>query len=489
MLKRHSPLAAGLLCLRFLLGFPLGFLLPAGLMLSFPAVAQSLDEMLVSGKLPDDARFAPGELTLGPVLSGALEEVSAETLSDNREHGFCIAHADDGKAGDDKIDAGKTASDKTGTDINVFALARGEQTGMRLKCGHDASAASGEMHTHPSFSAGIPSAEDFGSIDPGQNAFLVAHPKDGEATAVLVTKKARDLKSIADTDTVTAATAVLRVMVLEFMQGARPAQSAKQHDDDFADLYLSAVCDKLNLSCYHRADTQGRFARVGQIDDVISAKFNPDEQRRGLIGVQFLLDWLGGQDFHLPDSGPQDHALQPGVNSMHAALDQLDAMGRAKWLGAVIFTSPHIITNVRFPTDTGHDFIGLAIPPSGGQKIIEHGGQGLRTFSATEDAINPDAPISRCIRLGEDVTINGGRFSDALFGDISAGQFQHHCFSLRPGSALQLTASEVVSDGFMTTTLVTDGRTSISRTPLADFCPPSRQPIVFCSRKPSFSVP
>ena len=474
MLRRLAPLAAGLLCLP--------------LLLSLPALAQSLDEMLVSGKLPDDARFAPGELTLGPVLSGALEEVSAETLSDNREHGFCIAHADDGKAGDDKIDAGKTASDKTGTDINVFALARGEQTGMRLKCGHDASAASGEMHTHPSFSAGIPSAEEFGSIDPGQNAFLVAHPKDGEATAVLVTKKARDLKSITEPDTVTAATAVLRVMVLEFMQGARPAQSAKQHDDDFADLYLSAVCDKLNLSCYHRADTQGRFARVGQINDVIAAKFNPDEQRRGLVGVQFLLDWLGGQDFHLPDGGPQDLSLQPGVTSMRAALDQLDAMGSAKWLGAVIFTSPHIITNVRFPTDTGHDFIGLAIPPSG-QKIIEHGGQGLRTFSATEDAINPDAPISRCIRLGEDVTINGGRFSDALFGDISSGQFQHHCFSLRPGSALQLTASEVVSDGFMTTTLVTDGRTSISRTPLADFCPPSRQPIVFCSRKPSFSVP
>ena len=37
--------------------------------------------------------------------------------------------------------------------------------------------------------------------------------------------------------------------------------------------------------------------------------------------------------------------------------------------------------------------------------------------------------------------------------------------------------------------LVTDGRTSVSRTPLADFCPPSRQTIVFCSRKPSFSVP
>ena len=43
--------------------------------------------------------------------------------------------------------------------------------------------------------------------------------------------------------------------------------------------------------------------------------------------------------------------------------------------------------------------------------------------------------------------------------------------------------------GFETTTLVTDGRTSVSKTPLADFCPPSRQAIVFCSRKPSFSVP
>ena len=67
MLRRLAPLAAGLLCLPFLL--------------SLPALAQTLDEMLVSGKLPDEARFAPGELTLGPVLSGALEEVSAETLA------------------------------------------------------------------------------------------------------------------------------------------------------------------------------------------------------------------------------------------------------------------------------------------------------------------------------------------------------------------------------------------------------------------------
>jgi hypothetical protein len=468
MLKRQPPLAAGLLCLRFLLGFSLGFLLPAELVLSLPAQAQSLDEMLASGKLPDDARFAPGELTLGPVLSGALEEASAETLLDNREHGFCIA---------------RTSTDKS-ADIEVFALSRGNQMGIRLKCGHDDSTASGEMHTHPSFSAGIPSTEDFGSVDPAQSGFLVAHPQDGEATAVLLTRKARDLKSVTDPNTTASSTAVIRVMVLEFMQGARPAQNGKQHDDDFADLYLSAVCEKLNLSCYHRAATPGRFARVGQINDVISAKFNPDEQRRGLIGVQFLLDWLGGKDFHLTD-----RSLQPGVTSMSAALDQLAAMGSAKWLGAVIFTSPHIITNVRFPTDAGHDFIGLAIPPSGDQKIIETGGKGLRTFSATEDAFDPDAPISRCIRLGEDVTIDGGRFNDALFGDISAGQFQHHCFSLRPGSALQLTASEVVSDGFMTTTLVTDGRTSISKTPLADFCPPSRQTIVFCSRKPSFSVP
>ncbi len=447
MFKRHTPLAVGLVCL--------------GLVLPGPLWAQSLDEMLVSGNLPDDARFAPGELTLGPTLSDALEEASAETLLDNREHGFCIA--------------------KAGADVDVFALARGNQMGIRLKCGSNAAA--GEMHTHPSFSAGIPSTEDFGSVDPSQAAFLVTHPSDGEATAVLLTRKARDLKPVISADTIASATAVIRVMVLEFMQGARPAQNSKQHDDDFADLYLSAVCQKLNLACYHRAASPGRFARVGQIDDVISAKFNPDEQRRGLVGVQFLLDWLGGKDIQLPD-----RASQSGVNAMSDALAALDTLG-PRWWGAVIFTSPHIITNVRFPSDAGHDFIGLAIPPVSDEKIIDTGGKGLRTFSATEDARDPDAPISRCIRLGENVTIDGGRFNDALFGDISAGSFQHHCFSLRPGSALQLTANEEVSDGYMTTTLVTDGRTSVMKTLLADFCPPSRQTIVFCSRKPSFSVP
>jgi hypothetical protein len=447
LLKRHSPLAVGLLCLGYLLTF------------SFPGRAQSLDEMLTGSNLPEDARLAPGELTLGPILTNALGEASAETLLDNREHGFCIASG--------------------GADVQVFDLSRGNQMGIRLKC----AAAAAEMHTHPSFSAGIPSTEDFGSLDPTQNAFLVSHPSDGEATAVLLTTKARTLKSVADPVAVTSATAVMRVMVLEFMQGARPAQNSKQHDDDFADLYLSAVCEKLNLSCYHRANTAGRFARVGQIDDVISAKFNPDEQRRGLAGVQFLLDWLGGKNFQLPARGQQNV-----VTSMSTALSALDAVN-ANWRGAVIFTSPHIITNVRFPTDAGHDFIGLAIPPNGDQKIIETGGKSLRTFSATQDAFDPDAPISRCIRLGEGVTIDGGRFNDALFGDISAGSFQHHCFSLRPGSELQLTASEVVSDGFMTTTLVTDGRTQVMKTPLADFCPPSRQTIVFCSRKPSFSVP
>jgi hypothetical protein len=450
MFKRHTPLAVGLLCL--------GILLSA-------AQAQSLDEILASGNLPDDARAAPGELTLGPTLSDALDEASAETLLDNREHGFCIA--------------------RSGADVDIFAPARGNQMGIRLKCAGDKTNATGEMHTHPSFSAGIPSTEDFGSLDPSQGAFLVTHPLDGEATAVLLTRKARDTKSVIDPNTIASATAVIRVMVLEFMQGARPGQDSKQHDDDFSDLYLSAVCEKLNLSCYHRAATPGRFARVGQIDDVIAAKFAPDEQRRGLVGVQFLLDWLGGKDFHLPD-----RTLQPGVTAMSNALAELDDMGNSKWLGAVIFTSPHIITNVRFPTDAGPDFLGLAIPPRGDEKIIETGGKGLRTFSATEDAFDPEAPISRCIRLGENVTIDGGRFNDALFGDISQGDFQHHCFSLRRGSALQLTASEVVSDGFMTTTLVTtDGRTSISKTPLADFCPPSRQTIVFCSRKPSFSVP
>jgi len=448
MLTRHPFLAAGLLCLE--------------LMLSWPAWAQTLDALLASGTLFEDGRSAPGELVLGSVLSNALEEVAAETLMDNREHGFCIAQADDG--------------------IDVFAPSSGNQMGISLKCAGRNNAAAGEMHSHPSFSAGIPSTEDFGSMDSSQGAFLVTHPSDGEATAVLLTRTARDLKSLTDADTVISATAVIRVMVLEFMQGSRPAQG-KQHDDDFADLYLSAVCQKLNLACYHRAASPGRFARVGPIDDVVSAKFSPDEQRRGLVGVQFLLDWLGGKDFHLPD-----RARQTVVTSMNAALAQLDTMGPS-WWGAVIFTSPHIITNVRFPTEAGPDFIGLAIPPVSNLKIIETGGRALRTFSATEDAINPDAPIAGCIRLGENVTINGGRFNDALFGDISSGSFQHHCFSLRPGSALQLTAREVVSNGFMTTTLVTDGRTSVMKTPLADFCPRSRQTIVFCSRNPSFSVP
>ena len=106
MFKRHTPLAVGLVCL--------------GLVLPGPLWAQSLDEMLVSGNLPDDARFAPGELTLGPTLSDALEEASAETLLDNREHGFCIA--------------------KAGADVDVFALARGNQMGIRLKCGSNAAA-------------------------------------------------------------------------------------------------------------------------------------------------------------------------------------------------------------------------------------------------------------------------------------------------------------------------------------------------------------
>ena len=33
-----------------------------------PLRAQSLDELLACGTLPDDARAAPGELTLGPTL-------------------------------------------------------------------------------------------------------------------------------------------------------------------------------------------------------------------------------------------------------------------------------------------------------------------------------------------------------------------------------------------------------------------------------------
>ena len=216
-------------------------------------------------------------------------------------------------------------------------------------------------------------------------------------------------------------------MVLEFMQGARPAKTASSMTTICRPLSQRGVPETEPVLLSPRRLPPGRFARVGQIDDVIAAKFTPDEQRRGLVGVQFLLDWLGGKDFHLPD-----RTLQPGVTAMSSALAALDAMGSPNGWGAVIFTSPHIITNVRFPTDAGPDFIGLAIPPVSDLKIIETGGRALRTFSATEDAFDPEAPISRCIRLGENVTINGGRFNDALFGDISQGSFQHHCFSLRP---------------------------------------------------------
>jgi hypothetical protein len=436
-----------------------------GLLLAGPVRAQSLDEFLASATLPDDARSAPGEFSLGPVLSDALGEASAETLMDDREHGFCISRNDD--------------------NIEVFAQSLGGTMGIRLKCLGRGNRTVGEMHTHPSSSAGIPSTDDFGALSPGQAGFLVAHPADGEATAILLTRKALALKTLADSENIASASAVIRVMVLEFMQGAGPAKTDKQYDADFADLYVAAVCEKLSLACYHRALYGSSFSRVGEIDDAISAKFSPDEQRRGLVGVQFLLDWLGGKDFHLPDR------MQPvSVTSMAAALAMLDAMG-PKWWGAVIFTSPHIITNVHFPSKAGNDFVGLAIPPDSDLKILDTGGRELRTFSATEGASDRDAPISSCIRLGENVTIDGGRYADALFGDISEGQFQHHCFSLRQGSDLQLTATEIVSDGYMTTTVVSGGRKSVSRTALADFCPPDngRQAIVFCSRKPSFSVP
>jgi hypothetical protein len=439
-------------------------LLSLGLVFAGPVRAQSLDDLLVSGVLPDDARSAPGQLSLGIVLDSALSQVGAETLRDNREHGFCVARNDD--------------------HLDIFSYSRGSQMEISLRCAGHANAA-GEMHTHPSFSAGIPSTEDFGGLNPSQTAFVVTHPGDGEATIILLTRQALAAHTLSSTENIAAASAVIRIMALEFMQSARPAEPDQQHDSDFADLYVSAVCQKLALVCYHRAHSGLAFARVGEINDVISVKYSPDEQRRGLMGVQLLLDWLGGEDFHLPGG-----ARPVFVTSMAEGLGELDELG-PKWWGAVIFTSPHIITNVRFPSDAGHDFVGLAIPSASDQKIIETGGAGLRTFSATEDAYDPRAPISSCIREGEDVTIKGRRYNDALFGDISSGRFQHHCFSLRQGSALQLTATEIVSDGYMTTTVENGGRKSVSRTALADFCPPdnARQAIMFCSRRPSFTVP
>jgi len=432
--------------------------------------AQTVDALLVSGLLPADAKSAPAELNLGYGVNSALRVASELTLMDDQEHGFCFAKSS--AKGDGKL----------GSDIMALSQSIGGQMGISLHCEDDGGIpALAEMHTHPSFSVGIPSTADFGGIDPTQMAFLVAHPIDGEATAILITRAARDEKTLGDYKSITSASAVLRVMVLEFLQGARPAQG-EPVNGDFNRLYVGTVCSKLHLACYYRANWSSKFLKVDGIDDLIAANYNPVARRRGFVRVQLLLDWLGGKDFHLPDN---DRPLM--VNSMREAMTKLDQLG-GRWQGAAIFTSPHVIMNVHFPTDAHDNFVGLAIPPDSDSKIMERGGSKLRTFSATEDVYDPDAAISGCIRLGQDVTIDGSRYDDALFGDISSGSFQHHCFSLRAGSALQLTATETVADGYMTTT-VSGGDGAAIKTALADFCPPpSRDKIVFCNMKPSFYV-
>lgn len=433
--------------------------------------AQTVDALLVSGLPPADAESAPAELELGYGVNSALRVASELTLTDDHEHGFCFAKS------------GAKSDGKLGSDILALSQSNGGQMGISLHCEDDGGIpALAEMHTHPSFSVGIPSTADFGGIDPTQMAFLVAHPVDGEATAILITRAARDDKTLGDFKSITSASAVLRVMVLEFLQGAGPTPG-ESANGNFDQLYLGTVCSKLQLACYYRANWVSKFLKVRGIDDLIAANYSPIARHRGLVRVQLLLDWLGGENFHMPDN------KRPlVVNSMQEAMTKLDQL-RSEWQGAVIFTSPHVIINVHFPTIAHDNFVGLAIPPDSDSKIMEKGGSELRTFSATEDVYDPDAAISGCIRLGQDVTIEGSRYDDALFGDISLGSFQHHCFSLRAGPALQLTANETVADGFMTT-ILSGGDGAMIRTALADFCPPpSRDKIVFCTRKPSFNVP
>jgi hypothetical protein len=300
-----------------------------------------------------------------------------------------------------------------------------------------------------------------------------------------MTKAARDHHNWDDPKMVTSAASVMRVMVLEFLQGAEPGNAGRSNN--FAGLYLGAICGELEIACYHRDTWATKFNKVDGLDGYINAKYDAAARRRGFVRVQFFLDWLAGKSFQLPTNG-----RAAGLDSMKQVMGQLDLL-QGQWKGAVMFTSPHVIMNVAFPSSSSNNFVGLAIPPNAAGKTVEIGGTALRTFLATEDSADPNAAISGCIRLGQNVTIAGGRYDDALFGDISSGNFQHHCFSLRAGSALQLTASETVADGFMTTVLsggdgVMEGE--IIKTALADFCPPpSREKIVFCNRKPSFTVP
>ena len=457
MISRHNSLIAGIV----------GPILGLCLSLGAPAQAQSLDDILTSGNLPADAHSAPPELLLGYGVNSAVRVASELTLMDDHEHGFCFAKSE-----------GKS-DQRLGNAILAISQTTGGQMGISLHC-DDAGKlpALGQMHSHPSFSVGLPSVSDFANIDPRQTSFVVVHPVDGETTAILLTRAARDQKTLDNPAAIASASAVMRVMMLEFLQGAQPSADARSIA--FSPIYLSAICGKLSLACYYRSDWTQKFAKVDGLDGMINTAYDAEARHRGFVRVQLLLDWLGGKEFHMPDEG------QPlAVNSMKEALTQLDTL-QARWQGAVMFTSPHVIMNVGFPVKASDNFVGLAIPRDTSTKVMERGGTQLRTFNATADASDPKAAISGCIRLGEQVTIAGNRYDDALFGDISSGSFQHHCFSLKAGSGLQLTANETVADGFMTT-MVTGGE--VIKTALADFCPVSADKIVFCNKKPSFIVP
>ena len=446
----------------------LGLSLP----LPTPVKAKTLDYILTEGVMPADAHSAPSEISMGYGITAALRVAAAQTLMNDREFGFCFAKSDA------KTDV------KLGPSLQAQSQFSGGQMGISLHCDNPAKLPTvAQMHTHPSFSVGIPSTADFSGIDPGQMAFIVAKPVDGETTAILMTRAARDQNLLGSPKDVSSAAAVVRVMVLEFLQGAEP--QAQIRSANFANLYLAALCGKLELACYYRPTWAAKFTKVDGIDGFINTKYDATARRRGFVRVQLLLDWLSGKGFELPEAR---QALQ--VDSMKQAMSRIDLL-QPQWQGAVMYTSPHIIMNVQFPSTASENFVGLAIPLDGNTGRIEQKtGLLMRTFSATADASDPNAAISGCIRLGENVTINGGRYDDALFGDIASGDFQHHCFSLKAGSALQLSASETVADGYMTTVLNSGGG-SVIKTALADFCPPAdaRQKIMFCNKKPSFTVP
>jgi hypothetical protein len=439
---------------------------------SAPSKAQALDDILTAGVMPADAHSAPGEISMGYGITSALRVAAAQTLMNDREFGFCFAKSDA------KTDV------KLGPSLQAQSQFSGGQMGISLHCDNPNKLPTvAQMHTHPSFSIGIPSTSDFSGIDPAELAFIVAKPVDGETTAILMTRAARDQNLFSNPKDVASAAAVLRVMVLEFMQGAEPQSATRSVN--FAHLYLSTLCGKLELACYYRPTWAQKFSKVDGVDGFINTKYDAAARRRGFVRVQLLLDWLNGKTFELPEAG------KPlAVDSMKEAMSWLDLLQR-QWQGAVMYTSPHVIMNVQFPSTSSDNFVGLAIPLDGNTgKIEQKTGLAMRTFSATADAADPNAAISGCIRLGENVTINGGRYDDALFGDIASGDFQHHCFSLKAGSALQLSARETVADGYMTTVL-NGGEGSVIKTALADFCPPAdaRQKIMFCNKKPSFTVP